>query len=193
MVGVDATLINLCLKKDERALYKLYRHCYPMMKGIALRYVFDRERVGEVVNSGYLKIVQGLEKYDQNQPFRPWATTIMVRVALDYVRSVMRNFSRHVDLYEDISQVNGQNYASNDAELAFEADELLSMLFELPDQTRMVFNLFAIEGYSHKEISKMLDISDGTSKWHVSKARVLLQDKVKSKMTKKSSDYEPSH
>jgi len=193
MKGVDASLINLCIKRDERALYTLYRHCYPMMKGIALRYIFDKSLVGEVVNTGFLKIVNGLDKYDTRQPFGPWAVTIMIRVALDQVRKIMRSNGRKTDLCEDMSILNGAGVSLNRADLDYDAEDLLSMLDLLPDQTRVVFNLFAIDGYSHKEIAERLGISDGTSKWHVSKARERLQKEIKVRMNQKKSDYEPSH
>lgn len=193
MSGVDTSLIKRCIKRNESALYTLYRHCYPMMNGIAMRYVFDNQRRGEVVNNGFLKIVNGLSKYDPSQPFNPWASTVMIRVALDYVRKEMRSSFHQTDLYEDMSTLNGQKLAYNEADQAFDSEELLIMLANLPEQMRVVFNLFAIEGFSHKEIGVQLDISEGTSKWYVSKAREQLKAELLSKMKKKRSDYEPSH
>lgn len=193
MTGIDATLISRCIKRDERALNKLYRHCFSMMKGVCMRYVFDRSNVNDVINSGFLKIVTGLTKYDQSKPFMPWASTVMLRVALDYVRKTMRSTDRTTDLHEDMSQLNGLPVAYNAADLHLDAEGLLSMLDLLPKQTKVVFNLFAIDGYSHKEIATQLNISAGTSKWHVSKARELLQEKINDKLNKNKSHYEPSH
>ena len=193
MEGIDASLIAKCKKRNEHALYTLYHQCYSMMKGICIRYIFDRDCVGEVINTGFLKIVNGLEKYDSTMPFHPWASTIMIRVALDHIRKTMRSKDRFTDHYEDISSLNGQVHDFNYADQNFDAQELRLMLEKLPNQTRVVFNLFAIDGYSHKEIGDRLNISDGTSKWHVSKAREQLQKELKDKMNKNKSDYEPSH
>ncbi len=193
MSGIDATLILQCLKRDERALNHLYRHCFSMMKGTCMRYVFDRNNVNEVINSGFLKIVNGLDKYDQDQPFMPWASTVMLRVALDYVRKTMRSTDRTTDLHEDMSLLSGLPVSYNCADLQLEAEDLLGMLELLPKQTKVVFNLFAIDGYSHKEITQQLDISVGTSKWHVSKARAFLKEKINDKLNKNKSHYEPSH
>ena len=193
MSGIDATLISQCIKRNERALNQLYRHCFSMMKGICMRYVFDKNNVDEVINNGFLKIVNGLEKYDQGQPFMPWASTVMLRVALDYVRKTMRSTDRTTDLHEDMGQLNEMPVTYNCADLRLDAEDLLGMLDLLPKQTKVVFNLFAIDGYSHKEITNQLNISVGTSKWHVSKARELLKEKIKDKLNKNKSHYEPSH
>lgn len=193
MSDIDASLITQCVKRNERALNHLYRHCFSMMKGISMRYVFDKNNVEEVINGGFLKIVNGLDKYDQNQPFMPWASTVMLRVALDYVRKTMRSADRTTDLHEDMSQLNGLPVTYNSADLLLDAAELMMMLDLLPKQTKVVFNLFAIDGYSHKEITQQLNISIGTSKWHVSKARELLKEKINDKLNKNKPHYEPSH
>lgn len=164
-----------------------------MMKGVALRYVFDRSNCDDVINVGFLKIVNGLDKYDNTKEFMPWAKTVMIRVALDYVRKTMRSNQRVTDYSDDLSQLNGISASYNTADLRFDADELLDMLHQLPDRTRVVFSLFAIDGYSHKEISQRLEMSEGTSKWHVSKARESLQETINQRNCKNRGNYEPSH
>lgn len=193
MAGIDALLLAKCKDGDERALYQLYQQCYSLMKGICLRYVFDKEMVGEVINTGFLKIVNGLDKYDSAQPFFPWASTVVIRVAIDHVRKIMRSPERFTDHYEDLNVLNGRQYSLNEADLSFDAHDLLAMLDKLPGKTRVVFNLFAIDGYSHREIGIRLNITEGTSKWHVSKAREQLQKEIKNRMNQNKSDYEPSH
>lgn len=192
MKGVTASLIEKCRKRDEISLSQFYRHCYPLMKGICMRYIYDKSRVSEVINSGFLKVVNGLDRFDHSKPIEPWVATIMIRTSLDEVRKIMRSTTSKTDLYEDMSVLNGQSLTYNLADLDFDAEELLSMLQGLPAKTKMVFNLFAIDGFSHKEISDTLNISTGTSKWHVSKARELLQ-KALLEHKKNKSDYEPSH
>jgi len=164
-----------------------------MMKGVSIRYVFDKSNVDDVINMGFLKIVVGLSKYDNNKAFMPWASTVMIRVALDHVRKTMRSIDRSIDLYEDMGQLKSQPIDYNNADLQLEAEELLAMLDYLPPQTKLVFNLYAIDGYSHQEIADQLDISTGTSKWHVSKARERLQKRVNDRLNKKKKNYEPSH
>ena len=182
MQDIERSLVQTCKQKDEKALFALYRHCFPMMKGIAMRYLFDKSRVGEVVNNGFLKIVNGLDKYDERQPFGPWATTIMVRTAIDHVRSTMRSQQSQTTYVEDDQVFVGTYTAINQADANFDAEELLLMMESLPDQTRVVFNLFAIEGYSHKEIAEMLQVATGTTKWHVAHARKELQKQLMAKL-----------
>ena len=193
MKVVDSSIISNCIDRDERAIYTLYQHTYSMMKGVALRYVFDRSNCDDVINVGFLKIVNGLDKYDNTKEFMPWAKTVMIRVALDYVRKTMRSNQRVTDYSDDLSQLNGISASYNTADLRFDADELLDMLHQLPDRTRVVFSLFAIDGYSHKEISQRLEMSEGTSKWHVSKARESLQETINQRNCKNRGNYEPSH
>lgn len=194
MDGVNASLIKKCQQSDEQSLFALYGVCYPMMKGIAKRYVFDRECHGEVVNIGFVKIVKGLDKFDFSMPFMPWAATVMIRVAIDHVRKVMRQKAKQpIDYMDDLSPVNHKISVHNLADMNFDADALLSLLDTLPLQTKTVFNLFAIDGYSHAEIAERLDISAGTSKWHVSKARQKLQSALLDTMNKKEINYEPSN
>jgi len=194
MVGVSASLIMKCQQSDEQSLFVLYRLCYPMMKGITKRYVFDRECYGEVINLGFVKIVKGLDKYNSDMPFMPWAATVMIRVAIDHVRKVMRQkVKQPIDYMEDLSPVNHKLSVQNLADMNFDADALLTLLDTLPLQTKTVFNLFAIDGYSHAEIAKRLEISTGTSKWHVSKARQKLQSALLDTMNKKEMNYEPSN
>jgi len=193
MKAIDSSVISRCIDKDERALYSLYQHTYSMMKGVSLRYVFDRSKCDDVINTGFLKIVKGLKSYDSTKEFMPWAKTVMIRVALDYVRKTMRSNDRKTDYTDDASKLNGSSVSYNTADLNFDAQELLDMLHQLPSRSRVVFSLYAIDGYSHKEIAKRLEMSEGTSKWHVSKAREKLQLMINQRNCKKNSDYEPSH
>ncbi len=175
MDGINATLIEKCKRSDERALYTLYRQCYSMMKGITHRYVYNREDLQGVMNSGFVKIVKNLDKYDEQQAFGPWATTIMIHESLDYVRRTMRKKAKEEKYQREMLTRTDQNHEWNVADRSFDAQYLIQMLDLLPPQTRTVFNLFAIEGYKHSEISNQLGISEGTSKWHVSEARKTLQ------------------
>jgi len=193
MKEINSSFITSCIDRDERALYELYRHTYSMMKGVALRYVYDRSKCDEVVNAGFLKIVKGLGTYNTEMEFMPWAKTVMIRVAIDHVRKIMRSSDRVTDYTSDNSKLNGSSVAHNLADLRFDAEELLEMLYRLPEKTRIVFSLFAIDGYTHKEISDQLSMSSGTSKWHVSKARQQLQAMISQHNIEMKSNYESSN
>lgn len=187
MKGIDAPLIKRCIASDEMALYTLYRACYSLMKGTALRYVYDQGDVSDVVNRGFVKIVRGLKSYDTTQEFEPWAATVMIHECLDYVRKVMRQKPKNLQLQADLLAQAQYQHDWNSADRQMDTEYILQAMSILPTQTRVVFNLFAIDGYSHDEISKQLNISAGTSKWHVSKAREKLKSYLSAELLKMTS------
>lgn len=127
----------------------------------------------DVLNDGFLKIFNNIHKYDPERPFKSWLGKILTNTAIDHYRLNLK-FSDHVDIseYEQI----GTGAAVYD-HLAYH--DLLKLVQELSPAYRMVFNLFAIDGYSHEEIAETLNISVGTSKSNLFKARQKLQDKIK--------------
>ena len=137
------------------------------------------------MNRGYLKIIQGLDKFDRERSFEAWIRRIVVNTALDHLRKKKRR--NHHEISQPVETLNGMNVKEADWNLAdrdFDAQELLDMINTLPTKTAQVFNLFAIDGFSHQEISNQLDMSEGTSKWHVSKARQRLQELLSKRITK---------
>jgi len=141
------------------------------MLGVALRYIPDRNEAMSVVNISLLAALDGLKKFDENrtESIEAWLKKILVRKAIDYLR-------REKMSSEEISETHGK--AFNRGESNRRKEELMGMVNSLPPKTRSVFNLFAIEGYKHREIAKLLQISDGTSKWHLNEARKLLRIKL---------------
>ena len=148
-----------------------------------MRYVFDQNEIADVLNRGFVKVANGLKSYDINKPLAPWIATVMVNESLDYVRRTMRAKAKEETYRLEMHTINQVDY--NLADLNFDADYLLETLNILSPRTRTVFNLYAIDGYSHKEIAAQLNISVGTSKWHVSSAREQLQKKLLSKEEKR--------
>jgi RNA polymerase sigma factor (sigma-70 family) len=126
----------------------------------------------DVLNDAFLKVFTNIDKYDTSRPFKTWLARIITNTAIDYYRANLK-FSLHDDIsaHEDIGQ-----HASIYGDLAYK--ELLSLVQQLPPSYRIVFNLFAIDGYSHDEIAGLLKISIGTSKSNLFKARQKLQEKL---------------
>lgn len=142
--------------------------------GICLRYANNRPDASSMINEGFLKVFTHIKKYDRTRPFKAWISRIMTNSAIDHYRANLR-FSNNDDLHnhEDLS-------ISLDAihdKLNYQ--DLLLMIQSLSPACRTVFNLYAIEGYSHEEIADMLHISIGTSKSNLFKARSKLMDKLK--------------
>ncbi len=177
---IEKSLIKRCIAKDERSMNDLYRRCFSTMKQISMRYQKNSSDVDEAINRGFLKIINNLSKYDSSKSFEAWYKKILVNTNIDLYRKTKRHHEQvlYVENFSDYKEV---NIEFEDSPTKNSYKELLSMLKELPPMTRNVFNLFAIDGYSHQEIGEILNISDGTSKWHVSNARKKLKIKMESK------------
>ena len=168
-----AKIIKGCLagKRDyQEALYKLFSG---KMYGLCLRYTKDRDEAQDILQEGFIKVFSNLTKFDNRGSFEGWIRRIIINVALERFRKT--NYMYPV---EDITIYKDQlDY--DDMEATMSEEEMLKLIQELSPKYRMVFNLYAIEGYSHSEISQMLNISEGTSKSNLSRARVILQEKLK--------------
>ena len=166
-------LLTGCLSQDRKAQKELYKKFYGFAMGICLRYAGNRSQAAEIMNQGFLKIFMNLDKYNQDKPFKAWVGRIMINTSITYYHSNLR-----MSKMEDLDIAEGVSYGElPDSKLHY--DDLLSIVHRLPPAYRTVFNLYAIEGYNHEEIGKMLNISDGTSKSNLFKARDKLKQMLK--------------
>jgi RNA polymerase sigma factor (sigma-70 family) len=162
-------LVKGCLKDDRLSQKLLYKAYYGFAMGICLRYAANRYEASEIMNQGFYKVFKNLTKYDITKPFKAWLGRIMVNTSIDYYRSNLKiAYTEELDKAEHI---NDTDFA--DRNLNY--NELLDMISQLPRAYRTIFNLFAIEGYTHEEIGGMLNISIGTSKSNLHKAREKLK------------------
>ena len=168
-----ASVIEGCKKGDRRAQEQLYRSYYKAMMNLCLRYTHSESDAMSVLNTGFLKVFRGLDRFDPAKgSLYTWIRTIVVNNCLDQVRA------------DKSLRRTGELDASVDAEIHPEVysrisqQSILDMVRQLAPATRAVFNLFALEGYGHKEIAQMLKISEGTSKWHFSEARKKLKQLI---------------
>jgi RNA polymerase sigma-70 factor (ECF subfamily) len=153
---------------------------------IGLRYRNNKEDAEFIANKAFLKVLSNLDQIGGDVPFEPWLRRIMINTAIDDFRKEKRGLSK-VDIdgeYQDEFFSSGES-VHDDLHLEFTAEELESMIQTLPDLSQQVFNLFAIDGYNHQEISEMLSMSEGTSRWHVSSARSKLKQMMKKKRSVK--------
>jgi RNA polymerase sigma factor (sigma-70 family) len=166
-------IINGCLKGDRKCQEKLYKMFSNRMFGLCLQYASNYDDACDILQDGFIKVFQKLEQFSGRGSFEGWIRRIMINTALERYRSQLY-------LYPLTEQVSTREEAKN--EEIFEkmsADDLLKLVQELPPRYRMVFNLYAIEGYPHKEIAEMMGITVGTSKSNLSRARDILQKKLK--------------
>ena len=167
-------IISGCLKGNRRDQELLYRRHAAKLYAVCLQYSGNDEEARDILQEGFIKIFENLVHYKYEGSFEGWVRRIIVNTALEKYRS-KHNLYR-VDDIDQIAEPNAE--PDNEDYAGLEAVDLLKIIRELPSKYRMVFNLYAIEGYSHKEISKMVNISEGTSKSNLSRARVILQRRV---------------
>ena len=166
-------LIEGCRKGNRPAQEALYRAYYKPMASICLYYTKNQDEAVEVLNNGFLKVFQNIKAYEPAQAsLYTWIRTLVIRSCLDFIREKTKA-EKHCEL--NGAEIN----VPADVVGKIKASELLALVRSLPPATAAVFNLYAIEGYNHKEIAELLDISTGTSKWHLSEARKQLQQKIK--------------
>lgn len=178
---IDPNILRACADGDRRAQNELYRLCYSPLMAVCMRYKKDRDDAAAMLNVGFLKILQNIHKYESSTPFVAWIKRIMINTLIDdYRKGKKDSVIEHRDFSERQTDIDGIDF--NLADKQFDADQIRNIINELPQMTLKVFNLYAIDGYSHKEIGEMLGMSDGTSKWHLSNARQKIKEKLKDRL-----------
>jgi RNA polymerase sigma-70 factor (ECF subfamily) len=174
---IAPALLKKCAAGERKAQYELYKQSYSLLMSICSRYTTHEEDARALLNTGFCKILIHASTYKEDIPLSLWMRRIMINTAIDAFRK-NKNYNQHMQL-KDFSDHTADITCASQSNLyeeTLEADRLNAMLKKLPVITSKVFNLFAIDGYSHKEISNMLGMSEGTSKWHVNNARTLLKE-----------------
>ena len=168
----DEQLVKACQKADPKAQKRVYEKYAPKMLAICKRYLVDELEAEDVMIEGFMKVFNKIDSFKLEGSFEGWIKRIMVNEALMLLRSKKKEgFS--VDLDSAHYEIE-PHFTPN----SLEVDELIKIIAGLPTGFRTVFNLYAIEGYSHAEIAKELNITEGTSKSQLSRARVILQNLV---------------
>jgi RNA polymerase sigma-70 factor (ECF subfamily) len=170
--STEESLISGCRKKHRQAQRDVYNWLAPKMLAICRRYIRDINEAESVMITGFMKVLDKIEQYSGEGSFEGWVRRIMVNESLLYIR---KNKGMYIEV--DIEYADTEpNYELASENL--EVDDLLNLINGLPIGYRTVFNMFAIEGYSHKEIAESLAISENTSKSQLSRARKMLQKQI---------------
>lgn len=168
-MGLDQ-LIQDCQKNSIRAQEQLYKLLAPKMFAACLKYSRNRADAEDNLQDGFLLIFQKIGQFQFKGSFEGWAKRVMINNVLQKYRSE--------GIFELVSE-NMPDVADVEIESdSISMDYLIGIIQELPDRYRMVFNLYVIDGYSHKEIAEMLSITDGTSKSNLARARMILKEKI---------------
>lgn len=144
--------------------------------GVCLRYTATREQAVEVLNDGFLKVFTRLEQYDSNQSFKGWLRRIMINTALDQYRQEVRHY-----YHNDVSVADQTPSNQTDVHSTLAHQELIGLIQRLSPGYRIVFNLYAVDGFSHDEIAAQLGITVGTSKSNLARARENLKQMLQKK------------
>lgn len=165
-------LIRGCRKQDGKAQKALYDKYSGKMLGVCARYVKDYDQAEDVMIGAFVKVFQKIDQYKSEGSFEGWIRRIVVNDSLTYIR---RNKSMYLEV--DIEQADREpDY--NNLNNHLETEDLLKLVNDLPTGYKTVFNMYAIEGFTHKEIAEKLNISENTSKSQLSRARGLLQKQL---------------
>jgi len=164
-------LIQGCIRNERGAQEKLYRLFYPKMMSLVRRYIDHEEQAEEVLNNGYLRAFQKIKQYNFQGSFEGWIRKIVFHAVADYVKQNAK-YSNQILLVEKDELVH-KDHADK-----LYYDQLMQLVQTLPDATRAVFNMYVMDGLTHKEIGNMVGISEGTSKWHLSEGRRILKEKI---------------
>ncbi|MDR0537695.1 MAG: sigma-70 family RNA polymerase sigma factor [Tannerellaceae bacterium] len=170
----ERQLIDGCKKGNRLAQKELYDKYSRKMMGVCMRYFNDKETARDVLQEGFVKLFLNINSFLEEGPFEAWMRKIFVNSALEHLR--------RVDILKEaasLDNVTEQSSAPSSPLDDLREQELLKMVQNLPTGFRTVFNLFAIEGYSHKEIAEMLGITESTSRSQYTRARQLLQKRIK--------------
>lgn len=165
----EKDLVKACKKQKRLAQRKVYELYAPKMLSLCRRYVKDDYQAEDVMTNGFLKVFSKIAQFKEEGSFEGWIRRIMVNEALNHLRK-----QRHLYVEVDISNL-ADNVDYSFYENTLDVEDLMSYIDQLPVGYKTVFNLYAIEGYSHKEIGEMMNISINTSKSQLSRARKLLQ------------------
>ena len=171
-VSLDKILKG-CLKGNKADQYELYQRFSGKMYGVCLRYASSYDEAQDILQEGFIKVFDKLSTFKDAGSFEGWIRRIFVNTAIEKYRERIYHLSVH-----DMSE-NGYFAEENMAASRLGVNDLLALIQKLPDQYRLVFNMYAMEGLSHKDIGEMLGISESTSRSNLSRARALLQDMVK--------------
>ena len=171
-------LISLCLKQDRMAESALYKYCFSKLMPVCHKYYKSKDDSLEQLNKSFYKILNNLQKFDESKSFDGWIKTITINTIIDEFRLNNKRNALFIDKdYEEV-ELNFHPFNLNEAEAKLTADDIQIHIQQLPESSKMVFNLYVVDGYNHKEIGAMLGISDGTSKWHLNNARKILKKKL---------------
>lgn len=173
----EQEIIKGCQDGQRACQEWLYRQYYSLFLKICARYARNMEDAEQLLNDGFLRIFQNIGSFKNTGSFEGWMKRVLVNTCLDYLKSKQLKDSLHINYNAVIAEESSVS-AQAEAIRNMQFKELITLIQQLPAVSKTVFNLYVFEGFSHKEIAAMLNISEGTSSWHLHHARGLLQKRI---------------
>ena len=170
MILNEEQIIEGCIRKNRRARKELYEQYHRPMLGVCLRYSSSKDEAEDIMLMGFMNIFKKIESFSNKGSFIGWMKRIMVNTAIDNYRKNKKHYK-----HSDIADFEEEPTLSVEFPDNLAVKDILAMVQSLPQGYKIVFNLFAIEGYSHLEIAEMLNVSVNTSKTQLFHARKFLQ------------------
>lgn len=166
----EKELIELAVENNRHAQHQIYSKFSPKMLSVCRQYIKDLQQAEDVMITAFMKVFTNLKHFEHKGSFEGWIRRIMINECISYIRVQKKvKFIENENYYEE---------SFNNIESKFSVDDIQFLIDSLPDGYRMVFNLYAIEGYKHQEIAELLGINEGTSKSQLSHARKMLQTNI---------------
>jgi RNA polymerase sigma-70 factor (ECF subfamily) len=167
----DSDLISGCLKGKELHQELLYKRYFSFAMSICIRYTKDRNEAMEIVNDSYMKVLENLGDYDTSKSFKAWYSRILVNTSIDnYRRNLKHSSSVSID---NIAETEEQE---PDIDIELSVNDILKIFSRLPENYKLTFNLFELEGYSHDEIGKLLGVTTSTSRSNLARAKKMVRE-----------------
>ncbi len=177
-------LIQKCVEKDREGQHELYMLLSPVLYGICLKYMKTKTEADDVFQEAFITLFQKIDQYKFRGSFEGWAKRIFINEALEVLRKKQRHM--YVEI-EDFGLNDMIEEGAKKPNIKLSQGELLKHIQQLPDNYRMVFNLYVFEGYDHKTIAQKLNMAVGTSKSLLSRAKHVLRSKINEELNKKVS------
>ncbi len=167
----EPELIRRCSEGDVRAQELLYRRYFSFAMSVAIRYACDEGVAMEIVNDSYMKVLENIGSFENAMSYRSWYRRILINSAIDNYRRNARHAS-HIH----ISEIEAVEVKEPEIDAELSADDILYLFRQLPENHRVTFNLFEIEGYTHEEIGKILGITTASSRSNLARAKKSLRE-----------------
>ncbi len=167
---ISSNILSGCIKGKLNAQESLYKQFYAYGMSVCLRYAHNRDEAAEIMNDSFLKVFINIQSYRQEQSFKSWFRRIIINTAIDNYRKNSKYYN-HFDIEIIDKEVVDCNLIDE-----LDLEGAMALLNELPEQYRITFNLFEIEGYTHEEIADFLGIAESTSRSNLTRAKKILRN-----------------